>query len=157
MHLTALLDDVVAVPKPIRTAVAHLLGFDDAERLYESLKTPVTDRAIPERLLNRLAVTYRIGERDLQQIPKSGPVVVVANHPFGILEGAVLATALARVRPDVRFLANDVLSAIPEIKDLLIPVDAMGGSSAAQRNTSGLRRSIEFLQGGGCLVVFPAG
>jgi len=137
--------------------LAHLLGFDAAERLYRSLKTPATDRAIPERLLDRLAVTYRIGERDLQQIPKSGPVVVVANHPFGILEGAVLATALARVRTDIRFLANNVLSAVPEIKDLLIPVDAMGGTSAAQWNTSGLRRSIEFLQGGGCLVVFPAG
>jgi len=66
--------------------------------------------SLPERLLSRLAVTYRIGERDLHQIPRSGPVVIVANHPFGILEGAVLATVLARVRPDVRFLANDLLS-----------------------------------------------
>lgn len=114
-------------------------------------------RSLPERLLSRLAVTYRVGERDLQQIPRSGPVVIVANHPFGILEGAVLATVLARVRPDVRVLANDLLSVIPEIRDLLIPVDAMAGASAAQRNAAGWRKSIEFLHGGGCLVVFPAG
>jgi len=108
-------------------------------------------------VLNRLAITYRVGERDLEQIPRSGPVVIVANHPFGILEGAVLATVLPRVRPDVRFLGNELLSVIPEIKDLLISVDPMSGSSAARRNSTGLRRAIEFLQSGGCLVVFPAG
>src|SRR5208283_1181891 len=101
--------------------------------------------------------TCRVGERDLQQIPRSGPLVVVANHPFGILEGAVLATVLAQVRSDVRFLANGLLAAIPEIQDLLIPVDPMGRTSSAVYNSTGLRRAIEFLQTGGCLVVYPAG
>ena len=132
--------------------MAGVLGLHRVDALIR----PDT-RALPERLLSRLAVTYRTGERDLQQIPRTGPVVIVANHPFGLLEGAVLATVLARVRPDVRFLANDLLSVIPEIRDLLIPVDAMAGTSAAQRNATGWRKSIEFLQGGGCLVVFPAG
>jgi len=134
--------------------VARVLGLHRLDALiWPAGDTP----SLPERLLSRLAVTYRIGERDLHQIPRSGPVVIVANHPFGILEGAVLATVLARVRPDVRFLANDLLSVIPEIRDLLIPVDAMAGGSAAQRNAASWRKAIEFLQGGGCLVVFPAG
>jgi putative hemolysin len=114
------------------------------------------DEPLTERLLHRLSVTYRLGERDLQQIPREGPVVIVANHPFGILEGAVLSTALARVRPDVRILANGILSAMPEVRDLLIPVDAMT-KAAAQRNVQPLRESIRFLRSGGCLVVFPAG
>src|SRR5262249_39735087 len=105
-----------------------------------------------ERLLERLAITYRMGERDLENVPKSGACIVVANHPFGILEGAVLATVLKRVRPDVRFLGNQLLQAIPEVQDLLIPVN-VGGSS----NVSGVRAAIDFLQRGGCLVVFPAG
>lgn len=152
MNLTALLDDIVAVPRPIRGAIAHLLGFGEADALYSSLRS-TNAQAIPERLLQELCITYRLGDRDLQQIPRKGPVVVVANHPFGILEGAVLAAVLAQVRPDVRFLANDILSAVPEIRDLLIPVDPIGTRS----NFSGLRRSLEFLEGGGCLVVFPAG
>lgn len=95
-------------------------------------------------------------------LPRSGPVVIVANHPFGILESAVLATLLPQVRPDVRFLANSILSAVPEIQDLLIPVhlnlvDPISGNSAAHRNSAGLRRGIESLHSGGCLVVFPAG
>jgi putative hemolysin len=83
-------------------------------------------------------------------------VVIVANHPFGILEGAVLATVLGRVRPDVRILANGILSAVPEVRDLLIPVDAIT-KGAAQRNLQPVRESIRFLRSGGCLVVFPAG
>ena len=134
--------------------MARVLGLHRVDAL---IRPEGESRSLPERLLSRLAVTYRVGERDLQQIPRSGPVVVVANHPFGILEGAVLATVLTRIRPDVRFLANDLLSIISEIRDLLIPVDTMAGASAAQRNAAGWRKSIEFLQGGGCLVVFPAG
>lgn len=154
MNLTAILDDVIAIPRPVRGLVGRLLGFHRVDALIGS---EAKARPLSERVLNRLAITYRAGERDLQQIPRSGPIVIVANHPFGILEGAVLATILPRIRPDVRFLGNELLSVIPEIKDLLIPVDPMRGSSAARRNSTGLRRAIEFLQSGGCLVVFPAG
>jgi putative hemolysin len=79
------------------------------------------------------------------------------NHPFGILEGAVLATILPRVRPDTRFMANRILSALPEMRDLLVSVDPMGGKSAKRGNRAGLRQSIEHLENGGLLVVFPAG
>ena len=157
MDFTAILDDIVSVPRPIRRGAAHALGLYKAERLYASLKAQPEAEPILHRLLQQLAVTYRVGERDIQQIPKSGPVVVVANHPFGILEGAVLAEVFSRVRPDVRLLANGILSTIPEVHDSLIPVDPTGGSSAARRNLSGLRRSIEFLERGGCLILFPAG
>ncbi len=156
MSLSAVLDEIVDLPRPLRNSLARVLGFQQADRVYASLKA-LGANPIQERLLNHLAVTYRLGERDLQQIPKTGPVAVVANHPFGILEGAVLATLLARVRPDVRFLGNQLLSVIPEMQDLLIPVDPMSGNSAIRSNLRGLRRSVEFLRSGGCLVVFPAG
>ena len=157
MDLTAILDEIVHVPRPIRKSVALALGLQKAQRLYTSLKIQAPAQSIQEVILQQLAVTYRVGEHDIQQVPKSGPVLVVVNHPFGILEGAVLAAVLGRVRPDVRFLANDILSTIPEVHGLLIPVDPTGGASAARRNVTGVRRSIEFLERGGCLVVFPAG
>src|SRR4051794_35132746 len=112
---------------------------------------------IYERLLQELEVTYRIADRDIEQIPTKGPVIVVANHPFGVLDGAVLATILKKIRPDIRFLANRVLDAIPEIRDLLIPVDVFGESNKAQANAGGLRTAMEFVKNGGCLAVFPAG
>jgi len=132
----------------------RLLGLRQLDALIRSGDEV---QPIQDRLLHRLAVTCRLAEQDLRHIPHSGPVVIVANHPFGILEGAVLATVLRRVRPDVRFLANSLLSTVQEIQDLLIPVDPISGSSAAHRNCAGLRRALAFLQDGGCLVVFPAG
>jgi len=150
--IDALVDEIVRLPKPFRGALTRLLGIDQLDRIYHST---TEHRPIPEQLLDKLAVTYRVSGLDLQQIPRTGATVIVANHPFGILEGAVLATVLQRIRPDVRFLANQVLDRIPEIQDLIIPVNVLGG--AEQKNAAGLRRAIEYLRGGGCLVVFPAG
>jgi len=150
--IDALVDEIVRLPKPFRGALTRLLGIDQLDRIYHST---TEDRPIPEQLLDKLAVTYRVSGLDLQQIPRTGATVIVANHPFGILEGAVLAIVLQRIRPDVRFLANQVLDRIPEIQDLIIPVNVLGG--AEQKNAAGLRRAIEYLRGGGCLVVFPAG
>ena len=133
------------------------LGIDQIERTYAELQSMDTARSFTERVLDHLHVTYRVAERDLAQIPRSGPTVVVVNHPFGILEGAVLATILPRIRSDTRFMANRILSALPEMRDLLVSVDPMGGESAARGNRAGLRRSIEHLENGGLLVVFPAG
>lgn len=154
-NVSSLLNEIIAIPRPFQKALARLLGFDQFEQVYRSLPSSTDNRPLAERLLQRMAVTYRASERDLQQIPREGATVIVANHPFGILEGAVLATVLARVRPDVRFLANRALEAIPEIRDLLIPVDVLGGS--ARSNATSLRRAFDFLFSGGCLVVFPAG
>src|SRR5437764_3163704 len=112
-NLSAIFDGLIDIPMPARTALTRLLGFDEAERLYSSLQG-AQDVRLPEHLLNKLNVTVRAAEHDLEQIPRSGPVIVVANHPFGILEGAVLATLLMRVRPDVKFLGNEILSNIPE-------------------------------------------
>ena len=146
---------IPGLPRPLAGMFARWLGFNQVQQIYTTLRSADNAAPITERLLSNLRITYRAGDRDLEKIPKTGPVLVVANHPFGVLEGAVLATVLASVRPDVRILANELLSTIPEIQHLLIPVDALRGGTRA--NTTGLRRAIEFVAGGGCLVVFPAG
>ena len=150
--ISALVDEIVSIPKPFQGMLARILGVDQLDRIYHST---TEDRPIPEQLLDKLAVTYRVSELDLQQIPRAGATVIVANHPFGILEGAVIATVLRRIRPDVRFLANQALDRIQAIRDLIIPVNVLGGT--AHNNAASLRRAIAYLQGGGCLVVFPAG
>lgn len=107
------------------------------------------------RFLKNLNVTFDCDAPDLARIPRSGPVVIVANHPFGLVEGAILGALLQRVRPDVKFLANSLLAGIQGLEDCLIPVDPFGG--AAKSNWRGLRQSIAWLSQGGLLVTFPAG
>ncbi len=145
------------VPPPLRELLARWLGFDDLERVYDRLRSMDGGGSIAERLVDWLSVSYAIPEVDLGRIPRSGPAILTLNHPFGILEGAVLAKVLARVRPDFRLLANGLLTALPELRGLLIPVDPISGSKAVAGNGTGLRRSLEHLEGGGMLVVFPAG
>ncbi len=143
-------------PLPLR-ALESVTGLGKLFDLYAELRTQDASRPILERLVEHLHVTSKVTDRDLAQIPKKGPTVVVANHPFGMLEAAVLGALLNRVRPDVRFLANGILAHIPELRDVVIAVDPMGGRGAALSNQQGLRKALEHLLAGGLLVVFPAG
>jgi putative hemolysin len=81
----------------------------------------------------------------------------VANHPHGALDGLVLAALLRRVRPDIRVLANYLLSIVPELRATCFFVDPFDGRSAAARSLAGLRESHRWLQNGGALIAFPAG
>ena len=107
------------------------------------------------RFLSNLNVKYDVRLEDLRRIPGKGPLVVVANHPFGLVEGAILGALLARVRPDFKFMANLLLAEVPALQSWLISVDPFGG--AAKANWKSLRASLEWLKAGGALVTFPAG
>src|SRR5262249_15488217 len=99
----------------------------------------------------RLAISIRVSDSDLDRIPRTGAIIIVANHPTGLLDGVALSALLQRIRSDVKFLANDLLAGIPELRDRVLPID-MAGSSVR-----GLRQAMRHLSNGGCLVIFPAG
>lgn len=140
------------------TWATRFFQFDQLAETYESLRGSQTGRPLYASILDHLRATYCVSESDLERIPKSGPVIVVANHPCGLLEGAMLASLLRGIRQDVRFLANEFLAALPELNDLIIPVDVMDPSPAAsRRNSKHLRDGLRFLTSGAMLVVFPAG
>lgn len=111
-----------------------------------------------ERALRVLHVGIVLDERELERIPPKGPVVVVANHPFGALEGLIMAAVLRRRRPDVKIMANHLLRRVHELQDLFLFVDPFeGGASTIQRNASALRKILGWLRSEGVLGVFPAG
>lgn len=116
-----------------------------------------TDRIVFDDVLEQLAIRYRCAAEDLRRIPGAGPVIVVANHAFGLADPLILGAMLAGVRKDVRFLANSFLESIPQLAHYMIPVNPFGGPEAVRENRKSLRRSIEWLGAGGLLVVFPAG
>lgn len=109
------------------------------------------------RALEELGVSPDVSDVDRANVPKSGPLMVVSNHPFGVVEGLVLARVLTRIRPDVKILANHMLAAIPEMRPMLIELDPFGGNGAKVRNMTGLRAALSWLKQGGTLVAFPSG
>ncbi|HWW15708.1 MAG TPA: GNAT family N-acyltransferase [Candidatus Dormibacteraeota bacterium] len=113
-----------------------------------------------ENLLAEMRVELRVDAADTARIPASGPVVVVANHPFGMLDGAVLAVLLTRVRPDVKVMANYLLRDVPELDRHCIFVDPFQSDvsgNGVHVNRRAVREALAWLQQGRMLAVFPAG
>jgi putative hemolysin len=108
-------------------------------------------------LLQSLKIGYDCAREDLDRLPVTGPLLIAANHPFGLVEGIVLGAILSKIRPDFRFLANALIASIPGLEDRVIPVNPFGGTQSVQENRKPLRQSIDWLKKGGLLVVFPAG
>jgi putative hemolysin len=110
-----------------------------------------------ENLLSAMRIRLRVDAADEARIPASGPTVVVANHPYGVLDGAILTALLRRVRPDVKILTNFLLGDIPELTAHCIFVDPFHSDRSVECNRRAVREALAWLEGGGMLAVFPAG
>ena len=124
-------------------------------RIYASAAAAGGGVPFATRALAALDVTARAsGTCD---IPASGPLVVVANHPFGALDGLLLLDLIGRVRPDVKLLGNQWLAALPELRPHILRVNVFGGPGAAHSNGLAFRQALHWLRRGGCVALFPAG
>jgi putative hemolysin len=110
-----------------------------------------------ENLLAEMRVGLRFDPADQQRIPAGGPVVVVANHPYGMLDGAILTVLLRRVRPDVKVLTNFLLGDVPELEQHCIFVDPFRTDQSVESNRRAVRQALAWLHRGGMLAIFPAG
>jgi putative hemolysin len=141
---------------PLQRLLRRLSPLERVRELYQRAQEP-SGRSILENVLTEMRVQYRVADSDLARVPATGPAIVTANHPFGLLDGAVLGALLTRVRTDVKILTNFMLAGIPELHPHCIFVDPFGGVDAVSRNRPGLREAIDWLRADGMLVVFPAG
>ena len=138
-------------------ALEHVLLFDQLNALYHQTLHLQDSRNFHEKLLEALRIRYRVSPEDLARIPLEGPVVVTSNHPFGAIEGIILASILRSARSDVKLMANSLLGSIPEMQDLFILVDPFGRETSTYANVRALRETLNWLKGGAMLVAFPAG
>jgi putative hemolysin len=147
---------VLNEPSDGLSAVEKFFFMNPLRDVYQRAKQP-EGQGILENLLREMRIDVRVTPQDLARIPKTGPAVVVANHPFGILDGATLGAIMLRLRPDVKMLTNYVIGAIPELAPLCIYLDPFGKPSSQRINVSGLRQAVSHLRCGGMLLIFPAG
>lgn len=106
-----------------------------------------------EQVVDYFGLSCELVDGDLENIPSQGPVVLVANHPIGSLDGLVLLRTVAAVRPDVKVVASQLLTHVESLSSLFVPVDNIHYKTS--------RKQIEMMQtqldNQGVLIVFPAG
>lgn len=133
-----------------------ILGLDKINALYNrSVRPGDSKEEFVTELLDNVSVKYHFPENNLERIPESGPLIIVANHPYGGLEGVILAKELSSIRSDVKIMANVGLKLIPEIRDFFIFTNPL--ITHNPRNIQSIKECREHLEKGGLLLFFPAG
>jgi putative hemolysin len=157
LSVSGLLDEPLrSLLHPMEPLIQRLFRIDQLSQLFETARRAGGGGAVT-RLLELLGVDYCCAPGEVERIPRTGPVVLVANHPFGLLDGAILATLLPTVRRDYRILANSILADVPELRDQCIFVNPFGRPDSVAENAVALRQSTAWLRQGGLLACFPAG
>jgi putative hemolysin len=90
-------------------------------------------------------------------IPQSGPLLVVANHPFGVADGLAISALLTRVRPDVKIMCHSLLCQPREAERYLLPVDFANTRTARKRSAETRKLAMNWLEQGHCITLFPGG
>lgn len=137
--------------------IERMTGQPRLKRIYRQYREEGGAGNFWEHAIRRLHLILILDETALRQWPRSGPLVIVCNHPFGVIDGLAISAITARIRPDFRILTNAVLYRADEIKPYLLPVDFSETREAMGINLKSRAEARAHLAAGGCLIVFPAG
>lgn len=114
-------------------------------------------RTFWEVMVNRYGLSLDVVSGAVADIPAEGPLVVVANHPFGILDGLIMGYLLSTRRSDFRILANSVFQDAPDLDRIILPVSFDNTKDAVKLNLETRAKALAFLNAGGAIGVFPGG
>ena len=138
--------------------VEALTGAPALERLYRDwARNPRPGEDVFAAAMRLLNLRLEFAENALAHVPRTGPVLFIANHPFGIADGLALGYLATRIRPDVKIMTHSLLCQPPEARDYLLPVDFGGTEEARQVSLLTRRRTQDWLKAGHAVAIFPAG
>lgn len=109
------------------------------------------------KAMKTMGIDILTPEEQVARIPPTGPLVVVANHPHGLVDGMVMATLIGRVRSDYKILTRSLLTGIPEIEEFMIPVPFPHEENSRELGLKMREDAMRQLKNGGVIILFPAG
>lgn len=143
-----------ALVKGIAKPIFNFLQIDELNRVYEEVEHLEGNNVTIQYLKNQKIKTI-FNNTHISDIPKTGSVIFICNHPTGALDGVVLISLLSQIRPDIKFMGNFLLSRMIPLRPFFIDVNPFDSTSS--KNLNGIRSAINHLQNGGAMMLFPAG
>ena len=138
--------------------IEQITGKRKVSKIYRQIVAKDdTGRSFWDRAVEELELQIRIHGNSLNSIPKQGPLLVVANHPFGQIDGLVLGYILEKIRPDFKIVAWDIMNEIDYFKDKILPISFKNEYSSKRNNLRTLKQSIQNIKEGGVVAIFPSG
>jgi putative hemolysin len=139
-------------------SIEFLTGQPKLFKLYRSYQeNPNHWKSFWDGCIDLLKLKISISNFDLEKIPSTGPAIVVANHPFGVLDGLVLSWLVSQKRNDFKLLVHSLLLRAPETKGNLLPIDFTGDKKALLTNLETRKKARKHISEGGCIIIFPSG
>ena len=131
------------------------LGLIRRAKDYE--KDVARGRNFWEVIVERYNIEMNIVKGCFEDIPKEGPVVIVSNHPFGILDGLLMGYILSKTRKDFKIIANRVFRKAKDLDEVVLPISFEENREGNLQNLKTRNEAINFLKAGGIVGIFPGG
>ncbi len=141
--------------KVLSPVLMRLLKLNKINQVYQESIEKKGDLFV-DGILSTLGIAYEIDANDFKNIPNKEPFILVANHPYGGIDGIILLAILSKIRPDFKMVANYLLNQIEPLKDQIIPVNPFEGNEGKGYNVSGVKKMLAHLKESP-LGIFPAG
>ena len=139
-------------------SIEFLTGQPKLFKLYRRYQeNPNLWKSFWDGCVDLLKLKISISNSDLEKIHSTGPASVVANHPFGVLDGLVLSWLVSQKRNDFKLLVHSLLLRAPETKGNLLPIDFTGDKKALLTNLETRKKARKHISEGGCIIIFPSG
>ena len=147
---------------PVSNTVIRTLERATGQPKIKQLYLDYVDSERPRELfwadaLDRLGIKIDLRRDPRAQIPKTGPVLVIANHPFGVVDGLALCALIAEVRQDYKIITHRVLRQAPAVMDKILAIDFEETEDALANNLQTRKEATNLLKQGGVVVIFPSG
>ncbi len=108
-------------------------------------------------MVSRYGLSLDVVGGSLNNIPTNGPLILISNHPYGILDGLMMGYILSVVRGDFRILANNVFKKAEDLDKVILPISFDETKEAMRENLATRKEALRYLDAGGAIGVFPGG
>ena len=140
------------------SSIEVLLGRNKIEAVYNDLKDEQFNlTTFFSSALEKTEITAKYDLEKLHAVPKTGPLMFVANHPFGVVDGIVLCDMALRVRGDLRIMLHSLLCQDSQLAQFFLPIDFQENKQALKTNIRSKQLALEFLSQDIPVLIFPSG